>query len=330
VESKGAAHYAGKGPGLLLLGPSITKTITIREKVNSKYFALHSPESAPQLESLWERKWMKVKEKLSAGEGTRQTRRAVSVRSMTLFLLLVLLVFKLACAATILSIDFEDGQIHNADPPGYPNLVPPAVLVESGNHFLRLTASPSDCGPDFATTCPRTRANVSMGHSSVKSGSRVTYSWSMRIPRATNPDGQNNMWFQLAQDSTPTFTGGRLAWIGTQNGRLFIENTAPRQHDTSGPWTRRDLKPIPYDQWVNYSLSVFLTDVAALGRIELSMNGALVASIVGENTVFKVGHFGNTNSGANEYTQMHLQIVDFVGVFGTADYDNVHIITGNP
>jgi len=244
------------------------------------------------------------------------------MRKLFLFLVVLMVVIyaRRVNATVYVSVDFEDGQIHNQDPPGYPNIVPPVVLTESGNHFLRLTASPQDCGPAFATTCPRTRSNVSMGHAATaKSGLTVTYAWQMRIPRATNPNGQNNLLFQLAQDTTAGFTwiGGKTAWIGSLNGRLFLRNDQTQ--------TSRDLGPIPYDQWVSYSLAVFLTDNPALGRIDLTMNGAAVASIVGEATVIPAGVFGNTKSGADEWTQMHLQLVDFIGVFGTVDYDNVQI-----
>jgi hypothetical protein len=65
--------------------------------------------------------------------------------------------------------------------------------------------------------------------------------------------------------------------------------------------------------------------------MDLSMDGKLVASITGEITVFEIGRFGNVSSGANEYTRMYFQIVDFIGVFGTADYDNAQISTaGSP
>jgi len=140
----------------------------------------------------------------------------------------------------------------------------------------------------------------------------------MRIPRGTNPNGQNNLLFQLAQTTTPEFTGGKTAWIGSVNGRLFLENDITR--------TRIDLGPIPYDQWVNYTLQVFLTDNASLGTIDLSMNGVSVASIHGEITVIPIGMFSNTISGATQSTEFHIQIVDFIGVFGTADYDNVQIL----
>jgi len=55
-------------------------------------------------------------------------------------------------------VDFEKGII-----PGeynLPNQIPPTVLTESGNHFLRMTASLGDCGPNLLTTCPLTRSLV--------------------------------------------------------------------------------------------------------------------------------------------------------------------------
>ena len=83
-------------------------------------------------------------------------------------------------------LDYEDGLVHNAQPPGYPNRVPPTVRSEAGNRFLTLTASPSDCGNAFATTCPRIRTNVAVGHAPQTTNTTVRYQWRMRIPCAVH------------------------------------------------------------------------------------------------------------------------------------------------
>lgn len=158
--------------------------------------------------------------------------------------------------------DFENGIFENGIIGGQynlPNQIPPTILTESGNHFLRLTASLSDCGPTFFfTTCPRTRALVEVGWSTITGGQTVIYSWKMRIPRATNPDGQNGMVFQTFQDANGAFTGGRTMWVGILNGRLYLINRFVEGNNdcqTCGV----DLGPIRYDQWVDYSLSVYLS-----------------------------------------------------------------------
>lgn len=105
--------------------------------------------------------------------------------------------------------------------------VPRAILTESGNHFLRLVASPTDCGPLFATTCPRTRALVGPGWSTVTSGQTITYAWRMRLPGgAANPAGTNGMVMQLFQDGTAACpTCARTIWIGNKSGHLWLVNS---------------------------------------------------------------------------------------------------------
>lgn len=81
-----------------------------------------------------------------------------------------------------------------------------------------------------------------------------------------------------------------------------------------------DLGPVPYDQWTNYSMSVFLSSSSS-GRVDISINGIPAGSIVGAATT----RFNQ------ELTRMHLQIVDFAvttgtGIYTTVDYDDVFIV----
>jgi hypothetical protein len=210
------------------------------------------------------------------------------------------------------SFDLENGRVPNGgifDPNGdgvYPNLVPAMVLTESnGNHFLRMTASPSDCGLSFATTCPRTRAEIWIGSTPGSDNQSATFSFAMRIPRS-NPNGHNNLLFQLFQGLGDPINSGRTIWIGSQNGRLFLENGLTH--------TTADLGSINYDQWVKFSVGVYLTTNAPQGRADAYINGALAGSIVGEATEKIAG-----------ITNMYLNVIDFGGVLGIADFDNLQI-----
>jgi len=140
--------------------------------------------------------------------------------------------------------------------------------------------------------------------------------WKMRIPRATNPDGQNGMVFQTFQDAHDSFAGGRSMWMGILNGRLYLINRFVEGNNdcqTCGV----DLGPIPYDQWVDYSLSVYLSANPSLGRMDLSINGNPAGTILGQ-TVFS----------ETEVTRMHFQLVSFNGTTSsTADYDDGQIST---
>src|SRR5262249_1751253 len=118
-----------------------------------------------------------------------------------------------------LSYDFENGQVPNNGYSSYTNTVPPTILTESnGNHFLRMTAVPQDCGPIFATTCPRTREELLIGHAAETSNITTTYSFSLRIP-SSNPSGQYNLLAQLFQGLNVPSVSGNTIWLGSKNGR---------------------------------------------------------------------------------------------------------------
>ena len=207
-----------------------------------------------------------------------------------------------------MAYNFEDGQIPNSNRLSS-NLIPATVLTESnGNHFLRMTASPEDCGPSFGTTCPRTRAELWIGFAPGTADQMVTYNFSMRIP-SSNSGGRNNLLMQLFQGLADIVNSGKTIWIGSQNGRLFLENDLTH--------TTADLGVISYDQWMNFSLVVYLTTNPSQGRADAYRNGALPGSIVGEATE-KIA----------DITNMYLDVIDFGGVLGIADFDNVQISTG--
>src|SRR5215468_982521 len=85
--------------------------------------------------------------------------------------LLCMLALSATARSHALFNDFENGQVPH-DVRQFPNEnmrsrnnIPPTIVTESnGNHFLRMTAVPQDCGPIFATACPRTRAEIMKGN----------------------------------------------------------------------------------------------------------------------------------------------------------------------
>ena len=191
-----------------------------------------------------------------------------------------------------MAYNFEDGQIPNSNRLSS-NLIPATVLTESnGNHFLRI----------------RTRAELWIGFAPGTADQMVTYNFSMRIP-SSNSGGRNNLLMQLFQGLADIVNSGKTIWIGSQNGRLFLENDLTH--------TTADLGVISYDQWMNFSLVVYLTTNPSQGRADAYRNGALPGSIVGEATE-KIA----------DITNMYLDVIDFGGVLGIADFDNVQISTG--
>lgn len=88
-----------------------------------------------------------------------------------------------AKAVVIDSYDFEDGRIPTGDSIGGNAKVPPTILTESnGNHFLRMTASPEDCGGQiFGTACPTARSGIQFGSFDRTAYNPLTFSFSYRL-----------------------------------------------------------------------------------------------------------------------------------------------------
>jgi hypothetical protein len=70
--------------------------------------------------------------------------------------------------------------------------------------------------------------------------------------------------------------------------------------------------------WRDYSFVVYLSDSPSLGRVAIYVNNKLVKTIAGLATVKYV----------NAPTYFYLNVVDFGGLFGTADYDDLRICAG--
>jgi hypothetical protein len=233
-----------------------------------------------------------------------------TIVSRTLGLALLFLACSVAHAhaAAAVAYDFEDGVVPNPDSL-MPNKVPATILAEpGGNRFLRMTATPEDCGPRFNTTCPWTRAELWIGGAPVTVNQTVTYSFSIRIPAADNPSGQDNVLWQLFQGYRIDPNGGRTIWLGVRDGRVYVGN------DAGGMARRMDVGPLQYDVWVKYSVVVHLSDDPS-GRVDVYADGQHIGSLVGQPTVL----FGAYVS------DMFLNVVDFGGVRGTADFDDVRI-----
>src|SRR5262249_37939879 len=159
--------------------------------------------------------------------------------------------------------------------------------------FLRMTASPGDCGPEFGTMCPWTRAEIEIGAAPVYTDTTVTYRFKMRNPSTNPTTGQDNLLWQLFQWDP---SGGRRLWLGTRNGRLHLTNPAPIRF--GGAEQVMDLGPIVYDEWHTYVISVFLSADPALGRVDLSRDGLWVGGFTGAATVV------NTNLVTHLYTDV--------------------------
>lgn len=119
---------------------------------------------------------------------------------------------------------------------------------------------------------------------------------------------------QLFQGYRTTNAGGRTIWIGSSSGKVGVEN----QVGSNGGWQRVHLGSIQYDRWVDFSLVVYLSTDPSSGRVDVYMDGQLIGSMTGQATV----------NFTQYVTDMFINVVDFNGVVGTADFDNLQISTG--
>jgi hypothetical protein len=136
----------------------------------------------------------------------------------------------------------------------------------------------------------------------------VVYDFSLRIPRS-NRSSQYNLLVQLFQGLGDPINSGKTIWIGTKNARFFLKNDLTH--------TVIDIGPVIYDRWMNVSLQVYLS-TSSSGRAEIYVDGLRRGSITGEPTQKIEG-----------ITTMFVDVIDFGGILGIADFDNVQISTGN-
>jgi|SRR5215472_639883 len=256
------------------------------------------------------------------------------VATLRLLITLVLTLWlwsQLAWAATF-SWDFETGTYPAGSYPGGPmdpNLVPPVVLSEGGNHLGRLTASPSDCGEAFQTTCPQTRAEAWMSGLPDVIGESRTYTVSVRIPSSgaggSNTTAHTALVWQVFEGDYPI--SARDIWIGVENGRLYLANqvrpipqtsqTVPLELARDGIAQVVELGALVYDQWNTYIVTVLQSLDPATGSVSVKKNGVQMGAITGQPTKYYVNH-----------TDIYLDVVDRNGTLGIADFDNVQISTG--
>ena len=112
------------------------------------------------------------------------------MKNLVVFSLLLICICSQEAPAQIIAFsDFEDGVI-----PGLSDYwaqflnVRPAVLTESdGNDFLRLTVTPSDSGPNYATDPGIVRAELAMGVIDWSVHNPITISYAFRINSDSPP-----------------------------------------------------------------------------------------------------------------------------------------------
>jgi Polysaccharide lyase len=221
-----------------------------------------------------------------------------------------------AQAQTTVNYSFEDGLLRG-DPTAMK--VPPKILTENGNHFIRITGSAGDKEGIPSTHTHRNRSTIGFtSHAQemplfTDSNRRQTYSAKLRFHDNTGSDG---VVFELFQ-SAP-----KLGGYGTRdgNGPVFIcwRNNgrvgcrANYANETKA--TAVDLGFIPAGTWHTLTLNAVWSHNASQGRLELYLDGSRKLLVTGRDV--------NLGSNSNRLPNMKFGMYGDYAV-GQLDVDNV-------
>lgn len=228
-----------------------------------------------------------------------------------------------------ISWDFESGTLPK--PPDNPNnVVRPVVLTEpNGNHFGRLTATPSDCrstGDAVWDPCPRIREQIRYLTVPEVAGETRSYSFKLRLPSAGQPaTGHDVFYWQIIE---PNATGPNQFQqsfvLGVRDfgagQRVFLANRVPPcpancfifQTDANVEASVLDLGPLVFDQWDTYQIDMTLAVTPTNGTVTVQKNGVVVATLTNQPTMFLV-----------DSQDVKIDVLDWVGTPGIADFDNL-------
>jgi hypothetical protein len=221
-------------------------------------------------------------------------------------------------AQTTVNYTFEDGVMR-----GTPTKmkVPPKILTENGNEFMRITGSEGDCQSIPSDMCPpKNRSTVwfTSSYSSMPllSDSNMRQTYSAKIRFNDNNTGSDGSVFELFQDGPET--GG----YGTSDGqgpvvRFFRTDgrvTGRANYANETKWDSFDLGFIPAGTWHTYMVKAVWSHTPSEGRIEIYLDGVLKKRVTGRDT-----NLGPTSS---RLPAMKLGLYGAYAV-GRIDVDNV-------
>jgi polysaccharide lyase-like protein len=222
-------------------------------------------------------------------------------------------------AQTTVNYNFEDGVMR-----GTPTKmkVPPKILTETGNNFMRITGSTGDCQAIPSNLCPpRNRSTVWFtSHFSsmpliTSANMRQTYSADIRFHDDTGTDG---VVFELFQDGPQeggygTADGqGPVVIFWRKNGRV-----AGRANYVKGSqlaFNNFDLGTVRSGTWHNYKVVAVWSHDPSQGRIEVYFDGQLKLRVTGRDA--------NLDSTSNRIPALKLGLYGDYAV-GRIDVDDV-------
>jgi hypothetical protein len=221
-------------------------------------------------------------------------------------------------AQTTVNYSFEDGVLRGKRTS---MKVPPKILTETGNKFMRITGSKGDCDSIPDDKCPpRNRSTVqftsSPGSMPLISSTtmRQTYSARIRFHDDTGIDGSVFELFQFAP-------GGESGGYGTRNGtgpvvRLWrahgkVSFTSLYANETKKTQVSR---VVASGAWHTYTVKVVWSHDPAVGRIEFRLDGKRVMLVSGRDV--------NLGPDSNRIPAMKMGLYGDYAV-GRIDVDNV-------
>jgi hypothetical protein len=178
-------------------------------------------------------------------------------------------------AQTTVNYSFEDGVLRGASTSME---VPPKILTETGNKFMRITGSEGDCQSIPSNKCPpRNRSTVRFTSSSgsmpliSSTTMRQTYSARVRFHDDTGIDGSVLELFQAAPggESYGTQNGtGPVVRLWRAHGKVYF--TSLYDNETKKTEVSRI---VASGAWHTYSVNAVWSHDPAVGRLEFLLDG---------------------------------------------------------
>jgi Polysaccharide lyase len=224
-----------------------------------------------------------------------------------------------AHAQTVVNEDFEDGK-YSGDATSMK--VPPSILEENGNKFLRITGSQGDCESIPADMCPEKNRStiVFTDHYSdmppiSESTQRQTYTAALRIG-ASCPNGCSV--FEMYQ-----YAPGGEGSYGTQNGtgpaaRFIVKNGRSYFETRYNNETKVDQYDlgVSASSWHTYTLKANWSHDPKISRFDVYVDGNLKKTISGRDV--------NLGPESSRIPMVKFGLYSYNCV-GTADVNDIHI-----
>jgi hypothetical protein len=221
-------------------------------------------------------------------------------------------------AQTTVNYNFEDGVMRGS---ATSMKVPPKILTENGNKFMRITGSSGDCQSIPSSLCPpknrsTVRFTTSFNNMPVISSSnmRQTYSARIRFHDNTGSDGTVFELFQ-AQEGGPdggygTSDGqGPVVRMQRRDGKVYFMSLYANETKVT-----QVSRTVPAGSWHTYKVVAVWSHDSAVGRLEYFLDDTKVMTVSGRDV--------NLGPKSNRLPEMKLGLYGDNAV-GKIDVDNV-------